>query len=356
MPGTGWPHTMQYPVHVLKRYWSSSRIWGTVGTRAVFFDTGAMPELLSDQEPVGDRRHGHVMVPPQPATSFEVVKPELVLELRVIFLDPPTRLRPANELHERDARRGGDEPVFCRLGSVRGPFDEQPLLVRRWFACMIPMGWPHAHPGEARPEFPFAALPPRHGVERGGQQRACDLKHTGWPAAPVAPAGGRPPAPGIGPAAAARPTRPYAGPRFDAHGIRQAPRPQLGPELRDRTVAGVRNHPLIPETPAAGVIEQVEGQAPLRMVVDRARDPGRRAAFGVIRPCLWQKQRPIDGQTRRRGGVMQADRHLAVGDFAQRPRVLPRYADGMRALLGKPGVIDDPQPRAHFRTQHARQD
>jgi hypothetical protein len=103
------------------------------------------------------------------------------------------------------------------------------------------------------------------------------------------------------------------------------------------------------------VINQVEGQAPLGLVVDGPGYARGRAAIRILRPLLWQKQRPFHGQTRRRGGVMQADRHLAVGDFAQRPRVLPRHADGMLALLGKTGLIHDPQARAQFRTQHARQ-
>src|SRR5437660_5156460 len=116
-PGTGWPHTMQRPVHVFKRYWSSARTRGTVGTRAVFFSAGAMPELLPDQEPVGHCRHGHVMVPPQPAAPFEVVEAEFILEMLIVVLDPPARFRPADQLHQGNAPRASGEPVLRRLGS-----------------------------------------------------------------------------------------------------------------------------------------------------------------------------------------------------------------------------------------------
>jgi hypothetical protein len=214
-----------------------------------FFASDAVPELLPDQEPVGHRRHGHVMVPAQPAAAFEVIEPEFVLELRVVLLDPPARFRPPDQLHQGDAPGASDEPVLRRLGGGRRPLDKQPLLVLRRFALPEAMGWPDSHTREARREFPFAPCPPRHGVVRGGRQRAGHVSHTVRSLAAVVPARGRSSAPGVGPSAPSRSARPRAGSRFDAHGIGQSPRPQPGPECRDRAVAGIGNHPLIGQAP-----------------------------------------------------------------------------------------------------------
>src|SRR5579863_8339687 len=159
---TGWPQTMQYPVQVFRRYWSSARTCGIVGTRAVFFTADATPELLADQKTVGDRRHRHVMMPAQPAASFEMVEPELVFELRVILLDPPARLGPANQLDQRETPRAGDERILRGFRGLRRPLDEEPLLACRWLAFVVAMGRPHPQPCEARRQFAFTAFAPRH--------------------------------------------------------------------------------------------------------------------------------------------------------------------------------------------------
>jgi hypothetical protein len=219
--GTGWPQTMQYPVQVFRRYWSSARTCGIVGTRAVVSPRAAPAELLADQEPVGHRRHRHMMMPAQPAASLEMVESELVLELRVILLDPPAPLRPADQLDQRQAPRAGDEPVLRRLRGLCRPLNEEPLLARRGLAFVIAMGRPHPQSRKARREFACTALAPRHGMVRGGRQRSSDRRYAAGPAPAVVPARRRPSAPSLRPAATARPMRPDG--RFPSRRRRRRP-------------------------------------------------------------------------------------------------------------------------------------
>jgi hypothetical protein len=75
---------------------------------------------------VGDRHQGHVMLPPGPGSSFNVVKPQRALQFPIILLEPASgacRGRPTAPAGRRWQVR---QPVLDRLGLVAGPFDQQP--------------------------------------------------------------------------------------------------------------------------------------------------------------------------------------------------------------------------------------
>ncbi len=61
----------------------------------------------------------------------------------------------------------------------------------------------------------------------------------------------------------------------------------------------------------------------------------------VERPALGQVELAIDQGLAEATGIGQEDANLAVLDAACRPRVLPRNANRMRALLHKAGIVND---------------
>ena len=89
------------------------------------------------------------MMEATPASSFEVPKPDLLLELQIVPLDTPAQLGEVDEVAEADIGRQRREPIFGRLGFACGPLDQQPLL-RHQLRFELGMSDPNAHAGEAR--------------------------------------------------------------------------------------------------------------------------------------------------------------------------------------------------------------
>ena len=69
--------------------------------------------------------------------------------------------------------------------------------------------------------------------------------------------------------------------------------------------------------------------------------PGRGSALRVGGPGLGQVRLGVEGHDLRRRGERERHRDPAARHLAERPGVLPGHADGVRALLGEPGVVDD---------------
>src|SRR3990170_3962453 len=107
-----------------------------------------------------------MVVEPTPTPAFEVIQPELVLELLVVALDPPAELGEPDELRDRRVGWQGGEPALGRRGRAFGPLDEQPLHGARLAAVRIAVRGPHAQPREARTHAPARALPPRDRAPR----------------------------------------------------------------------------------------------------------------------------------------------------------------------------------------------
>ena len=80
------------------------------------------------------------------------------------------------------------------------------------------------------------------------------------------------------------------------------------------------------------------------MVDDAGRDARPLTPRGIIRPAFGQKQPPRErlAGARHLVGAVQADRHLAVGRFAQCAAVLALHARRVLACLGKARFINDP--------------
>src|SRR6266542_1411937 len=117
-----------------------------------------------------------MMMEASPAAALEMIQPELVLELLIVALDPPTQLGEADELGERGRLRQRREPILRGLRVLSRPLDQHPLLRPGRRALRIAMGGPPAQPREARAHRaarPFAPRdrPPGRRPRVGGRPR-----------------------------------------------------------------------------------------------------------------------------------------------------------------------------------------
>ena len=66
-------------------------------------------------------------------------------------------------------------------------------------------------------------------------------------------------------------------------------------------------------------------------------------SFPVLRPAFGQIQTLSQGLTAGGTGLLEAHRHLAVGQLAQRPAILALPPHRVLALFRETGVVDDPK-------------
>ena len=127
----------------------------------------------------------------------------------------------------------------------------------------------------------------------------------------------------------------------DADGVRQAPAVQRPPKGGDIAELGVRQHRRDVQPRGARPSDQGEGLPPF-LLKDHARwDLRDRAPVGVGEPRLRHIQQRA-GEPRPRAGPQRGrHRDLAIGDLAERPTVLARDADRMRALFREARAVDD---------------
>ncbi len=217
-------------------------------------------------------------------------------------------------------------------------------------------GRAHAYGRKARAELLGHARTPVHGppylVGQPRGQRA-QLDDVGVVTTPTQP--GRSPSPaGPGWNLRLRSWRPDDDIAKDTHDVVQA---ELGDCIAERAVVAVtrvgqddtRRHTFLP-------CRADLRQRDLRLGGERnlGRHLGRRTACGVVRPRFRQVQLPGDRQRRLGARHRERDRDLAIVLLAELAAVLPGDPDGMRSLLRKPGVVEDPG-RHRASGRHPRQ-
>src|SRR2546422_7793764 len=134
------------------------------------------------------------MVEAPPASPFEMIEPQLVLELLVVPLDTPAQHREADQIRPRRRRRQRGQPILDRCGFGARPLDEQPLLGARRRTPVVAVRGPHADRREARPHRAPCSLAPRHGTPRPRRQLLGQCPHAEWSMSPCAADQGRWPA------------------------------------------------------------------------------------------------------------------------------------------------------------------
>src|SRR3978361_275512 len=101
-----------------------------------------------------------MMVKAAPAAAFVVAKPEFLLEVLIIALDPPAPLGLPDEFCEGGVGRQGGEPVFGRFGLALRPLDQAPFL-GPWLATLgVAMGGTDPHGSEAGCQAGIAPFAP----------------------------------------------------------------------------------------------------------------------------------------------------------------------------------------------------
>ena len=100
------------------------------------------------------------MMQATPPSPLIVTKPEFLLEILIVPLDPPAQLGGIYQGTAADVRGQRGQKVFRRLGFVRGPFDQAPFLGSGRGAVIIAMCGPDTQGGEARGEPGVAAFAP----------------------------------------------------------------------------------------------------------------------------------------------------------------------------------------------------
>ncbi len=316
---------------------------------------GVHPFLL--EERVGDGADDDVMGPPGVRAPFEVIEAQLGLELLVLLLDGPALMDEGHEVAERGRSREVDEVVLGDARPVLGALAEQPDFRQRPRARpVVRRGHPHGGtgggpfrlvgvvPGDPTP----GGRGPRVGQRLDGdrQRRLRSERRAGPPLA-----GGRDDA-----------RRPPVG-APDKHGQRtghaeavgQLQAMQGGAEHGRIAVAGIAEDGGEVDTRRADLAQQGEGESPLLLQPHRVGHAGAGTPRGIAGPALGQVQRGAEQPGAGAGPEGRGHGDLAVPDFAQTARVLPRDADRVVALLGKAGVIEqqDATPFGHLRAQDA---
>src|SRR5260370_36754152 len=90
------------------------------------------------------------MMQATPPSPLIVTKPEFLLEILIVPLDPPAQLGGVYQGTAADVRGQRGQKVFRRLGFGRGPFDQAPFLGAGRGAVIIAMRGPDTPGGEAR--------------------------------------------------------------------------------------------------------------------------------------------------------------------------------------------------------------
>ena len=126
--------------------------------------------LLGDQEAVGGDAKAGMMVEAAPAAAFVMTEADLLPEVLIVALDPPTQLGLIDQLLKADIGRPGAEPVVVRFGFALRPFDQQPLVGRGLAVLVCCVCGPHTQSDKARRQRCVAALPPGYRLPGVGSE------------------------------------------------------------------------------------------------------------------------------------------------------------------------------------------
>ena len=73
---------------------------------------------LANEEAIGRKAQGGVMMKAAPTSSFIMIEPKFLLEILIIPLNPPAQLGHVNQIDQGDRRRQGRELRWCTDAAV----------------------------------------------------------------------------------------------------------------------------------------------------------------------------------------------------------------------------------------------
>ena len=120
-----------------------------------------------------------MVVEPAPPAPLIITKPEFLLQLLIIALDPPSQLCEINQTFEGDILWQSGKPILGRRGFSLRPLDQQPLFGARLGQQGIAMCRPHSLPRKARREPVCGALAPRNRMPRFCRQAESERLYRG---------------------------------------------------------------------------------------------------------------------------------------------------------------------------------
>src|SRR5450631_4896190 len=101
------------------------------------------------------------MVKAAPAATLIMTKADLLLEFKIVALNPPAQFRLIDQALKRDVGRQCGEPVVIRFGFALRPLDQQPLLRRRLAPPGVVVRRTNPPSREPRGQCRVAAVAPR---------------------------------------------------------------------------------------------------------------------------------------------------------------------------------------------------
>src|SRR6185437_10240308 len=128
----------------------------------------------------------------------------------------------------------------------------------------------------------------------------------------------------------------------DPRQVEQSAFGHAGAEVLRHPVAAIGDHDLAGQAFGADLVEQLQGD--LALGLERTAgdgDPRPLQAFRVLGPGLGQVEPQRQGIMTLGADVVDRRGDLAIGFLPQRPAILALDTDGVLALLGEAGVVDD---------------
>src|SRR6266496_3691176 len=284
---------------------------------------GETLHAFSDDERVAAEGDGDVVVPAREASSFEVVEPELALQIFIDTLSAPSLHDEPDELSLGDVLGQGREEVVGRLLLTVAPLDEKPLGV----ALRIDAGRRDSPKREAGGEILLGRLPPSAAAEATpGFDSQREVAY----------------ADRVSSAARVRIEDPHDRLGVDADSVVEGQIAQPFPEVTRGAVGRVSQDDSTRQAVLDGATDHGEPELRLGLELYRIGDARLFPSRRTLGPALRQVELEIDWHVLGARGDAEADANLAVGDLAGRARVLALHADRMNALLEEAGVVEDP--------------
>jgi hypothetical protein len=290
------------------------------------------------------------MMPAQPWAAFVMVQAQFFFQFTLVLFDPPASFGNLNETSQAQRLRTElGQPVLGGLLLTFRPFHQQPLHHPRR-VCLFPpsVGCPHRQHRKTRALSSPAPLAPRHRAPSRGGQLLSNLLQTLRPfqcfQGRISP---RPPdfllfRSGHG---KVRIVSPDHRRWLDLNGILKMVALQRLPEAEVIAVRRIGQNRQGRQSPRQDLIDRFQGQLRLAPIDRPRRQLDFLGALLVLQPLLRQVEPPQQWTTGFGTRPVQAHRHLAVGNLAQRTAVLSRYPDRVPPGLGKRGLVEDPDFR-----------
>ena len=135
--------------------------------------------------------------------------------------------------------------------------------------------------------------------------------------------------------------RPNLDRRRRADDVAEASVLELIAELGNVAESGICEHDVLSHPTSDGRVELIQRGLPLRLEGHVLGNPDAVSTRFVLAPLLGKVEAHVDAATAALTTKVKADAHLAVVDAPESAGILALHADGVDALFGKAGVVEN---------------